>query len=285
VKGQAGFCWQDLGDERVLVRIEGVPFESYDPLMANNRASGRRRGREYDAGDTGLFRTFAALEPTEEAILGFAQRYGSLAGSGGMVPLAIWRDSINHIKTLVSTWDALTARDWNKLREMKLSRNFFSNRTSMYRQGSEDLAVAAIRSLYFWIVRELREWMGAIIWDPDKGGGVISPLVSWSADMGTATMTFKIWSLLEAITFQFGLAILGNKAYQPCAACGRWFELSPGVNRDDRLVCSVSCRVKLYRQRRRARQLHQEGRPIKEIAKKLGSEVSTVKQWLAQNKE
>jgi hypothetical protein len=85
---------------------------------------------------------------------------------------------------------------------------------------------------------------------------------------------------------QLAHAILGGKKYQPCEACGRWFELAPGLNRADRQTCSDSCRVKLYRVRRqRARELHAKKWSLKRISKEIGSNVSTIKKWLSQHKE
>jgi hypothetical protein len=92
-------------------------------------------------------------------------------------------------------------------------------------------------------------------------------------------------SLWHAMYFQFADAIHGNKRYKRCEGCGRWFELSPSVNRADRLTCSDSCRVKLYRQRmRRAQEMHAKGITVAVIASELGSDVKTIKTWIKKRK-
>jgi hypothetical protein len=91
--------------------------------------------------------------------------------------------------------------------------------------------------------------------------------------------------LLDAIYLQFAYAIDGNKRQRQCQVCRRWFELSPGINRADRLTCSDSCRVRQTQERRtRARQLRAEGKTAKQIAREIGSKVDKVKEWLANQK-
>jgi hypothetical protein len=108
----------------------------------------------------------------------------------------------------------------------------------------------------------------------------------WDPHARQPSLCLRPKSLIDALYLQFGLSILGNKTYQCCPACGRWFELAPGVGRADKLACSVSCRMKLYRQRqRRARELRAKGWALSKIARELGSDVNTVKNWISQEKE
>jgi hypothetical protein len=57
-------------------------------------------------------------------------------------------------------------------------------------------------------------------------------------------------SLLSYLWYQFSCAIHANTIYQACPACGCWLELTPGVNRKDRVFCSNVCRMRAYRQRK-----------------------------------
>jgi DNA-binding NarL/FixJ family response regulator len=76
-------------------------------------------------------------------------------------------------------------------------------------------------------------------------------------------------------------AIDGDRRYQQCPVCRRWFELTPGVHRADKLTCSQACRTRAYRHRQeKAVQLHAEGRTVRQIAKEIGSDVKTVRGWI-----
>jgi hypothetical protein len=88
-------------------------------------------------------------------------------------------------------------------------------------------------------------------------------------------------SLLGAIYLQLAHAVAGNRPSRRCEVCRRWFELDPTRTRADRRTCSNTCRTKSYRQRQyRARELYGKGKSPCEIARALGSDVTTVKTWL-----
>jgi hypothetical protein len=89
-------------------------------------------------------------------------------------------------------------------------------------------------------------------------------------------------SLSGALWLQFASAIGGDKAYRCCSECQTWFEVSPGVARRDRRVCSDACRTRAWRARQeQARRLRAAGKSLKEIARALHSDVGTVKSWVA----
>jgi hypothetical protein len=112
------------------------------------------------------------------------------------------------------------------------------------------------------------------------------PLMVWDPEAGRPRLSFEIDSLWGAVCLQFAEAVTGGLNYQRCPACSRWFELTPGVNRANRLTCSDSCRQRAFRQRRdRARELHAEGKTVREVARELGSVLKTVKGWVSKRKE
>jgi hypothetical protein len=107
-------------------------------------------------------------------------------------------------------------------------------------------------------------------------------------DLGTHKPRMQIVpaDLWAAILLQFALAIDGEKSHQQCLVCRRWFELSPSVNRADRLTCSASCRVRLVKRRReRTLQLRAEGKSVREIAKETGAKVENVKRWIQEQQD
>lgn len=96
------------------------------------------------------------------------------------------------------------------------------------------------------------------------------------------SLVFEPPSLLTALWLQFASALTGNKAYHQCPVCQTWFELSPAVNRADRLFCSNACRTRAYRQRiTSAQRLHAQGMELEIIAQQLDTNVKTVRRWLA----
>jgi len=87
--------------------------------------------------------------------------------------------------------------------------------------------------------------------------------------------------LFAALCLQFALALAGDKHYQQCVSCGKWYELLPGVNRADKQTCSQTCPTRLYRQRKqRALALHAAGKTARAIARELEAKVEAVTKWI-----
>jgi hypothetical protein len=88
--------------------------------------------------------------------------------------------------------------------------------------------------------------------------------------------------LLDVIHYQFAAAMADLKEYRHCRHCGKPFELTPQINRCDRQFCSDTCRVKAYQERKRqAVALRLRGHTLREICKGTGSDMATVKKWVA----
>jgi hypothetical protein len=87
----------------------------------------------------------------------------------------------------------------------------------------------------------------------------------------------------SAVWMQFALSLMEGKRYRMCETCGKEFEESAGVNRSHQEFCSNKCRVKAFRRRQKeAMQLHAKGVKLRDIAKRVGSTVETIKGWIAQ---
>ena len=76
----------------------------------------------------------------------------------------------------------------------------------------------------------------------------------WSGRTLTRVLTPK--NLLGAAWIQFEQAIGGEKKFRTCdgPGCGKWFELSPGVARADKIFCSDLCRVRAYQDRKKKKE-------------------------------
>jgi hypothetical protein len=233
-----------------LAAAEGTPFENYRPLEE----------------EAGLFRTFADLHDGDAArFLNFANRYGALGP--GCELLEVWRAHAERMRTLVNVWDALEAGDLEGLRSA-LEPAEGIEIARVVPDGWDDLVEAAFR--YFVAVAG-----EALLLQPGLLHG------EWDALKRRPRLALRPPTLIRGLYLQFALAAFGGKQYRQCPACGRWFPLSPGVGRADKSTCTTSCRVKLYKgRRRRALELHAAGRKPKQIAKEIGSDVETVRTWI-----
>jgi hypothetical protein len=269
VKGK-GFTWEEDGEDpnrSRLARVEGAPFEQYQPLTVC----------------TGLFRTFAELQPTPTAILTFANRYGAPGddNAGGLWDFCIWKEMIGRMQFLVGAWDALSQGDWKRMRSglAKMPRSLFQQGIDLGNANQAQLVGAVIHLLYHEVAGMTFGWTFGV-WARQQNSPVL-----WNQQTKRPLLKLVPPSLWHAMYLQFAQAILGSKRYQRCGACNRWFELAPGINRSDRRICSDSCRVQLYRIRQqRARELHARGRTIKQISKELGSDVATIETWINKRK-
>jgi hypothetical protein len=125
-------------------------------------------------------------------------------------------------------------------------------------------------------------------WVNEALEGDTSPRLLYDAERGRPALRVVPRCLLTAMWLQLAEAVAGDKEYRACKECGKWFELN-GKQGDRRTLrrefCSDRCKFKEYRRRKeRARQLRAEGKPVKQIAQELGTDVDTVKEWVARRK-
>lgn len=228
-----------------------------------------------------LFKNFAKLEPTEDAILAFAKKYGVISRHlPDEVSLLQWRAEIADVANAIELWEAIRANDDDALhRHVRWRRGClefcsplalgevvrWNDRASEHKPG--DLIGPAIELLDFVSQRAKTERLV-----PRRVAGVLTFLIA-------------VGTLLDVLWVQFAVAVAGDKRYRQCEHCSVEFEMAPGVNRVDRAFCSDSCRVTAYRRRMRlAVELAAAGKPLKEISKKVGSPVEVIKRWLAKGK-
>jgi hypothetical protein len=211
-------------------RKEGVVLrDAYDPFVQ----------------EPALFRIFASLPPTPEAILEFANRYGDLARpevileDDGM-SLAEWRAEIDAMRASIRTADAYLARSRGQ--------------------------------------RSIIPFLDAILSE-------VPVFLSASEQHGMLRLRTQVDTLMVAMKLQLVLSIVEHKHYRTCEQCQKPFEVTPQVNRSDRIYCSDNCRVKAYQRRRKqAIALRHAGRTLREIAKAVGSDMATVKKWVEEEK-
>jgi hypothetical protein len=218
--------------------------------------------------DSALFRTFALdVEPTEQAVLGFANRHGSLGGSatsrvvlrrgehkvqGAGESLDAWKAEIRLMRRLVELWDAarekslkalaaviewrlggvryVPASEWIAHPEMS------PDVLAAFRPG--DLIAPALHYIQVQINKKL------------KAHGVCAQLQSTS-EGGLATLLVPE-SLIAALWLQFARSVEGREQRR-CENCGEWFEIrgSTGTRgaRSDKRFCTPSCKAAAHRKK------------------------------------
>jgi hypothetical protein len=300
----SGYKWSDLEaaplmnadalEGKIRVLTDGVPlgvqyaFSRYTPLL------------EF----SGLFRTFALdTEPTEDGILAFANKYGTLglqasvlipsldgrSNVGAGETLASWTGELLDMRLAVNLWDAARHRNTSGL-----GRLVHWNDYGVYYQpdASRFAAIAGkdtrpdilarlergdlIAPAYWHLQRVVNEKLdrhnvtGRLLWD--------------SSDRTGQQLTVRLVpkSLIGCLWLQLAKALEG-KDYRQCENCKLWFEIggSRGA-RADKKFCSATCKAGLNRKvRERAIALRAAGRTPAQIAKELGKDIIVVKGWIS----
>jgi hypothetical protein len=296
--GPDGITVASLGGKPYLIARRRYPFRRYFPL------------RE----ESGLFLVFTETPRTEAGALGFANRYGFLgltateamsAEAGHKLPADLdgargesevgWMMEVFRMAEAVRLWRLVQAEDLAGLAEVI---RWDANGEAVYYRpkgaGGEagEVTIASVRSNRSLLdvappgdlIAPARFCVATLI-NAHRPLSRVSGYMGWDAERRRPALRLGTGSLLEALWLQFALAVDADKRYRQCRECGKWFELSPSVNRTSRQTCSDACRTKGYQRRREeARRLHGEGKSLREIAAAVDSDVSTVKKWVTKRK-
>jgi predicted nucleic acid-binding Zn ribbon protein len=201
------------------------------------------------AEQSALFKIFAKLGPTPDEILGFANQYGDLAvfdedPQKRGDSLWTWREEIAKFRKLVATADQLQARPESRPKHKQ----------------AQDIA-KFVEPLLF------------------SGAVYLTPAVQ----NDSIDLVANVFSLTQVLNIQLVMAIVEGKTYHNCDQCGKPFELTPQINRADRIFCSDNCRVKAYQRRRKqAIAMRAKGTALRVIAKKFNTDLQTVKRWVGE---
>jgi hypothetical protein len=284
----------------MLVPLAGAEFVDYEP-------------------PAGLFRTFADLDGSPEAVLRFANRFGRLGGPLHMLHFAdIWRLHINALRERVRLAAALESGDLRRVEDAlgPLTQQDLEA-INERRQDLEAInesrpkrppAAVNLRQQDLEAINERRrkrpsaavnlrsitdgEFAHAAVVrlgrDLLVGGQRLVANLSLAGDYDPTTRQirarFRHDHLLGFMQYEVVLSLFQNRRFRQCAACGIWFQLERTVNRADRATCSNSCRGHAYRQRmRQTIELHQAGKTPKVIAAAVGSDVSQVREWISKH--
>ena len=215
----------------------------------------------------GLFREFAALSPTEDAIVQFAGQYGDLFNryafeqdaprEDGTVShgasFGTWTKEIADMRVLLELWEDIqhrritalervikwTAKDVSYVIETpRHTANVTLAHADIPRSGfsrfsPKDALLPAKCALQMEINKRIAEQptIPRLAWTPDYHQRLI----------------FTPPNLLGAMWLQFAQAIAGEFELYPCDACGKFFQRGPGGRRADATTCSDTCRQRKKR--------------------------------------
>jgi hypothetical protein len=287
------------------VGASGLRVRRYNPLRLDS--------------DSGLFRTFAELDPTPDGIRAFADKYGLLGGDLSVLILLqgmgapseaeigvgesrkAWAEEIRAMRQAVALWDMLQAGDTDKL-----SRHFWWEGQNILKYVSDPPSVPgeglggappttqpqpesfSVRGAWLErfhpgdVIEPARYAVQRLVNRHLKEWG--SSQLLWERRSTRLRLHLVPDGLAGALWLQFARAIDGEKTYRRCRECPTWFELSPDIARTNRFYCSDACRLKAYRRRKaHARQLHAGGMPLEEIARQLGTDLARVRGWVSRS--
>jgi hypothetical protein len=206
----------------------------------------------------GLFREFAELNPTREAIQGFAGRYGDLfnryelrqsvarddgTGSEG-ASLGTWREEIGEMRVLVGLWDQIQDQRLAELTKIitRTEKELYYviktpkgkvNATLAHGDGLSrfdhaDVLLPARCALQSEINKRIAETLTV-------------PRLAWTPDYHQRII-FQPSNLLAAMWMQFAQAVTGEFQLKRCEGCGIYFQVGPGGRRADATTCGDKCR-------------------------------------------
>jgi hypothetical protein len=161
---------------------------------------------------------------------------------------------------------------------VELFEDHYVLRNSEYDQSQSvrlfgDIVSAAL----FAVQRIINPWLTG---EPDRRG----PFLRLDMEIESRRPRLRHWpsNLATALWLQFATAVSENRRYHQCKECGEWFEVPRRGGRISREYCSNSCRTTAYRKRQeKARQLHEDGKQLNEIARELGTDVKTIRGWIS----
>ena len=260
--------------------------------------------------ESALYLNFARLEPTEDAVLAFANKFGALgdptshfidlvpdsgsegspAGKGEL--LDAWKDAITEMGEITRLWNAARNQDLATLGKQILWKEgqvLYVREPGLGRGpkgGGELIAQDNYRPERF-----LRFDQGDLVLpamyvvqkhiNANLDGLLVKRLL-WKENENKLAIYDVPKSLYTAMWLQFMRALAADTNYRQCDYCGDWFELNPGIGRKNKRFCSDYHRTASHRKRKtEALKLSAQGMSANDIAAKVDMDLDTVTKWLA----
>jgi hypothetical protein len=238
--------------------------------------------------DPTLFKTFAALKPTEAGFTSFANAYG-LLGVGTTLQISgpieratgeaftRWRDEWSRLRAAVYVLDAVHARDGDTL-EKCVTFDAHGARVRLdhappgsWRRTGVAAPIANAEDIRPWLwefahraptrTERLARLAGGWLQDVinasidatrlEDGAAAVPARVLFNAEADRWSLHVVPASLLAALWLQCARVLTDNPTFRQCAHCQRWFEVSQDGRRQLAKYChGNACKMAAYRQRK-----------------------------------
>jgi len=275
-------------------------------LVVADGAASTRAYRPLAKKSAGLFTEFAALDPSPEAILRFARRYGSLGdpitrlwtpgegGIQGMRVAALVPRAATHLEDVAACARLLAGEPDNVVGEL-LDNAPTSPHATITGSASWKAQIRAMASFLEWLregaplappplpPRALDEAFGLL--HQASVNAILAEVMSLRLTLvNPRTRAYQLrlrpTSLVGALWLQAALAATERMTFRECL-CGHLIAIArTSGSRPDAKFCSDKCKSQDYRNRiARARVLRAQGWAVGRIAKELGTSASSVRTW------
>lgn len=250
---ESGYEWSDEADGKMRLFPRYVPGAGglwrYTPAPA-------------------LFREFAELSPTGDAIREFAGRYGDLFNQWdishtvvrgkrwvGGTSLDRWKAKIGDMRRLVDMWDQI--QDGGRHGELKKVIVRTENEICYKRGSTTDVTLARGSALSRFNPKDvLLPARCALQYEINKRltdtetPTLIIPTLTWTPDWHQR-IVFKPCNLLAEMFMRFAQAVTGEFRLKQCAVCDEYFQVGLGGKRRHKKTCGSKCRQALSRASRK----------------------------------
>lgn len=269
-----GYGWRGESGDRVLMPMDlrdAADFPTDEDDYATRRRRPRFATREYEPfrEETGLFRDFADLPQTEDAIRTFAGKYGMLGPDMKVSTPPLRGERL----------DEITRRVREDIHDFHAS----TERLDHWRRAIVSMrqAVSLLDEIGTGADESAAERLEALVEERLEVLGVVARFRLAARPSRQPPLHVVPFTLHGAMWLQLAQAATGDKEFRQCAQCRKWFELEPDVNRTSRVYCSDKCRSQAYRARKAtARELWATGKTVAEIVKALDSDAKAVRGWV-----
>jgi hypothetical protein len=304
-----GYRWLDL----YLSRDE--MFQNLTPTATRVLADESPAHKNYQPLTVGdLFVQFSQTAPDEEAIRGFACKYGLLGDRtyfcaldrlpdpvvGGKFvvydgePISVWRQHIAAMRSAVDLWHLVQRGDREQLRKLLRWRETPGGGGWTFRKDVPQVN----GGVAWWLVLPVEgvTFSAGDILTPARfhlqrqiNHGLLATVgtqVLWQPATNRQAVRIIPRSLLGAMWLQLARAVAGDVQYRECRECKRPMAISGEEGRNvNALFCSPKCRQKDHRKKvKLARALNAKGKTVRQLARHFHTEPDTIERWLTKRK-
>jgi hypothetical protein len=208
--------------------------------------------------EPGLFREFAALNPTRDAIRDFAGKYGDLFDQwdlahtrvkngrwAGGTSLDRWKAKIGDMRDLVDIWGQIQdERRHGELKKMIVR----TENEICYKRGPADVTIARDSELSRFNPRDvllparcaLQLEINKRLADTETPTLTV-PRLALTPD-NHQRIVFGPCNLLAEMWVRFAQVVAGEFNLKQCAVCHKYFQVGPGGRRQHTVTCGPKCR-------------------------------------------